>query len=164
MATSSILGGTPAPARPKGTGTDVLGPSDSSDSGSDTLGERPMATGPDDPDNWGAQPSVPGSDTDRFGTGERASATPGQAHEDADILPDRITGPSIEPGDIDSDIDVDTLASGDDPSLGLDAEHADGEGGEDEDEQPGGVADTQGDEIPDPDPVGDPEKDPGDPG
>lgn len=34
----------------------------------------------------------------------------------------------------------------------------------DEDEQPGGVADTQGDEIPDPDPVGDPEKDPADPG
>ena len=35
MATSSILGGTPAPEQSKGRGTDALGPSDSSDSRSD---------------------------------------------------------------------------------------------------------------------------------
>ncbi|UXH80569.1 hypothetical protein [Roseateles amylovorans] len=124
MATSSILGGTTVPERHKGTGTDALGPSDSSDSGSDVSGERAMATGPDDPDNLGAVPSDISSDTDRFGTGERASATPGRRdREDGDILPDSIrTGPSDQL-DFDSDIDVEELASGDDPSAGPDAEH-----------------------------------------
>lgn len=142
MATSSILGGTAAPVHPKGTGTDALGPSDSSDSGSDVQGERVMSTGPDDPDNLGAVPADTGSDTDRFGTGERASATPGtRDRADGDILPDRVAD-DIDAdlavsdadlagdidgdldGDIDAGIDVDQLASGDDPSAGPDAEHA----------------------------------------
>ena len=103
MATSSILGGTPAPAQADGRGTDALGPSDSSDSGSDVMGERPMATGPDDPDNWGAVPSNPGSDSDRFGTGERASATPGGRNDrvDGDISPDRIAEADAVMGEID---------------------------------------------------------------
>ncbi|RZI58434.1 MAG: hypothetical protein EOP37_16145 [Rubrivivax sp.] len=128
MATSSILGGTQAPAQAKGRGTDSLGPSDSSDSGSDISGERQMSTGPDDPDELGATPSNPGSDTDRFGTGERASATPGRDDEAADISPDRVSG-EPSPDDIDASIDVEDLASGDDPSAGPDPEHAD----EDED-------------------------------
>lgn len=133
MATSSILGGTPAPQQADGRGTDALGPSDSSDSGSDVMGERPMATGPDDPDNLGAVPSNPGSDSDRFGTGERASATPGGRNDrvDGDISPDRITEADAVLGEVDDSIDVDELASGDDPSAGPDPEH--------EDEDPDGV-------------------------
>jgi hypothetical protein len=132
MATSSILGGTQAPAQAKGRGTDSLGPSDSSDSGSDISGERQMSTGPDDPDELGATPSNPGSDTDRFGTGERASATPGRDDEAADISPDRVSG-EASPDDIDASIDVDDLASGDDPSAGPDPEHADEDEDVDED-------------------------------
>ena len=124
MATSSILGGVPAPSQSKGRGTDSLGPSDSSDSGSDVLGERSLATGTDDPDELGATPADPSSDTDRFGTGERGSATPGRATDAADILPDRVSrSPAIE--DVDASIDVEDLASGDDPSAGPDPEHED---------------------------------------
>src|SRR5512139_2784267 len=47
MAQSSILGGNAAPSRPRGTGTDLLGPSDSSDTGSDVQGERAFATDTD---------------------------------------------------------------------------------------------------------------------
>jgi len=127
MATSSILGGTPAPSQAKGRGTDALGPSDSSDSGSDVLGERPMATGADDPDEYGAVPADKGSDSDRFGTGERASATPGGRHDrvDGDISPDRIASADVVMGEVDDSIDVDELASGDDPSAGPDPEHDD---------------------------------------
>lgn len=124
MATSPILGGTSAPVHPKGTDADALGPSDSSDSGSDIQHERRMATGPDDPDEFGAVPAEGGSDSDRFGTGERASATPGREREAADISPDRVSS-SPDVDDIDAAIDVEDLASGDDPSLGIDAEHAD---------------------------------------
>lgn len=124
MATSSILGGTPAPEQAKGRGTDALGPSDSSDSGSDVLGERQMSTGADDPDELGATPAEKGSDTDRFGTGERASATPSGEHDAADILPDRVSRrPAAD--EIDASIDVEDLPSGDDPSAGPDPEHAD---------------------------------------
>lgn len=126
MATSSILGGTPAPEQSKGRDTGALGPSDSSDSGSDVSGERRMSTGADDPDELGATPAERGSDTDRFGTGERGSATPGGAQDAADILPDRVSrSPTAD--DIDASIDVEELASGDDPSAGPDPEHDDEE-------------------------------------
>ncbi|MBJ2158609.1 hypothetical protein [Variovorax sp. IB41] len=63
MATSSILGGERAPIEPKGTDEDTLGPSDSSDSGSDAAG-----TG-----------------------GNRAAAEAGlEEPTDSDILPDRV--------------------------------------------------------------------------
>lgn len=62
MATSSILGGERPPIRPKGTDSDSLGPSDSSDSGSDAAG-----------------------------TGDRATAEAGlEEPTNADVLPDRI--------------------------------------------------------------------------
>ena len=43
MATSSILGGEHAPVTPKGTDAESLGPSDSSDSGSDASGDNRAA-------------------------------------------------------------------------------------------------------------------------
>ncbi len=147
MATSPILGGTSAPVHPKGTDADALGPSDSSDSGSDIQHERRMATSPDDPDEFGAVPVDGGSDSDRFGTGERASATPGRDREAADISPDRVSS-SPDVDDIDAAIDVDELASGDDPSLGIDAEHADeGENDDDGEENDGRAASDRADEA-----------------
>ena len=78
MATSSILGGDWAPRRPGGTDVASLGPSDSTDSGSDTRG------GFDDDELT--------SDTDAEGTGERNSVDPRNGPIDADIMPDHIEG------------------------------------------------------------------------
>jgi len=99
MATNSILdGGQAAPRRARGRDIDALGPSDSSDSGSDVHGERPMPTLPDNPGELGALPVESGSDTDASGTGERGSATGVEPRDAADISPDRIgAGPSSPP-------------------------------------------------------------------
>jgi hypothetical protein len=90
MGQSSILGGSSVPARPRGTGTDLLGPSDSSDSGSDVQGERALSTDADD-GGQGAMPAELESDTDARGTGERGPATGRDVRDGADILPDRVT-------------------------------------------------------------------------
>ena len=76
MATSSILGGDWVPKRPSGTDVGSLGPSDSTDSGSD-------ARGAFDDDELS-------SDTDAEGTGERSSVDPRNGRSDVDILPDHI--------------------------------------------------------------------------
>jgi len=77
MATSSLLGidteNLPAPHN--ATGIDSLGPSDASDSGSDSAG---------------AYSDEPGSDTDRFGTGERSSVEQTDGPDAQDILPDHV--------------------------------------------------------------------------
>ena len=73
MAYSSILGGDPAPAQPSGRSSDLLGPSDNSDSGSDALGTDEIH-----------------ADSDGVGTGERGSVFGPDAVEGADIAPDRI--------------------------------------------------------------------------
>lgn len=73
MAYSSILGGDPAPAQPSGRGSDLLGPSDSSDTGSDAIGTQEDH-----------------ADSDGSGTGERGAIYGGDAVEGADIAPDRI--------------------------------------------------------------------------
>lgn len=75
MATSSLLGIDPEniPAGHSSTGIDSLGPSDASDSGSDSAGV------------YSAD-----SDTDRFGTGERSSVEPANPPSDRDILPDHV--------------------------------------------------------------------------
>lgn len=86
MAYSSILGAEKAPVQPGGRDSEALGPSDNSDSGSDTIG-TPEAH----------------ADSDAVGTGERGSVTPGEAEEGADILPDRVVAVSDE---------EDALASG----------------------------------------------------
>ena len=89
MAYSSILGGERAPSQPNGKTAGLLGPSDSSDSGSDAMGEL----GPDQLD----------SDSDRHGTGERASADASDDGRSADILPDQVSlldGDERSPGAI----------------------------------------------------------------
>ncbi|MEO8152533.1 MAG: hypothetical protein ABI605_05640 [Rhizobacter sp.] len=77
MGRSSILGGEHAPTHAKGTDADALGPSDSSDSGSDVQGELDFDEGQ--------------SDSDASGTGERKSAVDGENIQEAkDISPDHI--------------------------------------------------------------------------
>lgn len=73
MAYSSILGADKAPVQPSGRSSDLLGPSDNSDSGSDALG-----TG----ESHG--------DSDSVGTGERGAVSGPDAVEGGDILPDRV--------------------------------------------------------------------------
>lgn len=114
MAQSSILGGSAAPARPPGTGTDLLGPSDSSDSGSDVQGERTLATEAAE-GGTGALPADLDSDTDAAGTGERGSAAGREARDGGDIMPDRIVRSADALDDAES-VDVDDLAV-DDESL-----------------------------------------------
>ena len=113
MATSSILGGERAARQADGKDVDRLGPSDTSDSGSDVQGERPMATGPDNPAEWGAIVTDLASDTDASGTGERASVDGSDVADGADILPDRIVD---DPGllDVDDLPDVDSAVAADD--------------------------------------------------
>lgn len=74
MGHSSILGADFAPSHPSGRGADVLGPSDSSDTGSDAIGTHEVH-----------------EDSDAAGTGERGSGTPDDTREGGDILPDRVT-------------------------------------------------------------------------
>ncbi len=73
MAYSSILGADKAPVQPSGRSSDLLGPSDNSDSGSDALGT-----------------SESHGDSDSFGTGERGAVSGIDAKEGGDILPDRV--------------------------------------------------------------------------
>jgi hypothetical protein len=73
MAYSSILGADIAPQQPGGRDAEALGPSDSSDTGSDTIGTHEAH-----------------ADSDAVGTGERGSVTPGEGREGGDILPDRV--------------------------------------------------------------------------
>lgn len=112
MAYSSILGGERAPVQPSGKGADLLGPSDSSDSGSDSIGEL----GQDDLD----------SDSDRAGTGDRAGVEPQTGVSGADILPDRVVRLGEEDGG--EEVDVDQLADLDAGEDGDDDE-ADGPAG-----------------------------------
>jgi len=73
MAYSSILGGDRAPAQPSGRGSDLLGPSDNSDSGSDAVGTTEVH-----------------ADSDAAGTGERGAVAGRDAREGGDILPDEV--------------------------------------------------------------------------
>lgn len=73
MAYSSIMGADSAPANPGGRDADALGPSDNSDSGSDTVGT-----------------SEAHEDSDSVGTGSRGAVAGPDAREGADILPDRV--------------------------------------------------------------------------
>jgi hypothetical protein len=92
MATSSILGADRAPSQAAGRDVEALGPSDSSDSGSDVQGELDLAppTDLDDTVYGTVQPGL-ASDSDSAGTGERSAALPDEAGREAgDILPDRV--------------------------------------------------------------------------
>src|SRR5215204_5355419 len=119
MATSSILGGDRAPVNPSGRDTDALGPSDSSDSGSDVQGERGFDA-LDDGQIGGDRADLR-SDSDASGTGERGSAVnDSEIVEGADIAPDRIgvvDGSGDDPTRADMDVaDVEALAADDDPA------------------------------------------------
>lgn len=92
MATSSIVGAERAAPQAEGRDVELLGPSDTSDSGSDIQGELDLAS-PEDLDNTlfgNVQPGLD-SNTDSGGTGERGAAlTTEEAREGGDILPDRV--------------------------------------------------------------------------
>lgn len=103
MATSTLLGIDRAAPLAPGRDSDLLGPSDSSDSGSDVAGlGEPDDGGPEAPLDKATANDIerpdtspetvgPGVDSDSHGTGERRSAG-GDAgrREAADISPDRI--------------------------------------------------------------------------
>jgi hypothetical protein len=128
MAQSSILGGQPAPVNPAGRDTDALGPSDSSDSGSDVRGERGFDAL--DPGQVGGDRADLGSDSDALGTGERGSAVHDtDIVEGADIAPDRI---GVFPGAEGGDDRLDDAAATDVGSLAADDEVPD----RDEDAEP----------------------------
>jgi hypothetical protein len=59
----------------------------------------------------GALPISHGSDTDSTGTGERASADPTAASDDADILPDRIGTVPYDVGEVTDAVDDPTSAT-----------------------------------------------------
>jgi hypothetical protein len=126
MANSPLLGGERAAARPKGTDTEALGPSDTSDSGSDITGavgavetdelgfdggsnddvRRAPGAGADigDPDLDGA--------SDSGGTGERAEAGRDTLRQDApDLMPDQIVSIGDEDTGLTGDLDIDELAA-----------------------------------------------------
>jgi hypothetical protein len=96
MAHSSILGADVAPGHPSGRSSEVLGPSDSSDSGSDALGTRELH-----------------EDSDAAGTGERGAVAGGDAREGGDILPDRVRHLSEGEGLPEADPDTEELADTD---------------------------------------------------
>ena len=90
MSQSSILGGDRAPEHAPGRDTETLGPSDTSDSGSDVQGTTRLKTDTPEGAMGGATPIDVDSDTDSMGTGDRAEAVPEGARDGADIGPDRI--------------------------------------------------------------------------
>lgn len=108
MAYSSIMGADTAPGQPSGREAELLGPSDNSDSGSDTIG-----TGEARDDS-----------VDSTQTGDRGAVAGPDAREGADILPDRVVNlaegegfPEADPDgmemtDLDAD-DVEAIADRD---------------------------------------------------
>jgi hypothetical protein len=89
MAYSSIMGADEAPEQPSGRGSDLLGPSDNSDTGSDTVGTHEAH-----------------ADSDSTGTGERASVAQDSFEEGADIMPDRVLGSADDDGFPGTDVDA----------------------------------------------------------
>lgn len=105
MAYSSILGAETAPTLPSGRDAELLGPSDSSDSGSDAMGTSEIH-----------------ADSDASGTGERGSVTPGEGREGGDILPDRIV--NMKDGEVVANDSADTMTDLDPDEIDPDQEAA----------------------------------------
>ena len=131
MATSSSQGGERIAQRPAGTDVDALGPSDSSDSGSDVQHQRRMPTAPDNPAEVGAVPAHPDSTSDAAGTGERAAAV-GDNETDVDApdtMPDRIdTASDIAADELDDlavEVDDEGDAAREDDPLAAEAQRPD---------------------------------------
>ncbi len=128
MSNSSFMGGSEAPTYAPGRDVDALGPSDTSDSGSDIQGETQMPTAPDNAAEWGALTTGGDNDSDALGTGERASATGDAGRDGADILPDRVFDPDAEAaGDDELLAGVDAADLPDDTASGDDDEAIDAE-------------------------------------
>ena len=125
MSHSSILGGDRAPQQATGRDADMLGPSDTSDSGSDIQGATRLKTDTPEGEMGGATPVEIDSDSDSGNTGERAEAVPEGARDGADIAPDRIAGSKDALDSADS-------ISGDDDSIESLADDREDEDGEDE--------------------------------
>ena len=89
MAYSSILGADNAPTQPDGREAELLGPSDNSDSGSDTIGTLEA-----DQDS-----------TDSGGTGDRGAVVGQDPREGSDILPDRVVNLADDEGFPEADPD-----------------------------------------------------------
>ena len=79
-----------------GKDADALGPSDSSDSGSDVQGELSLQGEGDHADELGSLIVDTASDSDTSGTGERASATGRDEPDGLDVLPDHLIGAAGE--------------------------------------------------------------------
>ena len=92
MTKSSFLGGERAAQRAPGKDIDALGPSDSSDSGSDVQGEFSLRSEGEHAYERGSLVVNTANDSDSSGTGERASATGRDLPDGADIMPDHLTG------------------------------------------------------------------------
>jgi hypothetical protein len=91
MAYSSILGADPAPQQPSGREAELLGPSDNSDSGSDTIGTHEAH-----------------ADSDSRGTGERGAVAGPDQREGGDILPDRVV--NLSAGEVSPESDAEAEA------------------------------------------------------
>jgi hypothetical protein len=108
MAYSSILGGEIAPQEPGGREAELLGPSDNTDSGSDTIGTIEQHE----------------ESTDGFGTGARGAVFGPDAEIGADIKPDRVV--SLADGDGFPEADPDgmemTDLDSDDPEASADGD------------------------------------------
>lgn len=121
MARSSIYGADRAPTEAPGRDVEALGPSDSSDSGSDVQGELDLAppVDLDQPVFGTVQPGLE-SGSDAAGTGERGAALPDEAAEDgADIMPDDVRSLSEEAEDsedvsIEAELELAELTDADD--------------------------------------------------
>lgn len=132
MARNSILGTSHAPHHAAGRDADLLGPSDSSDSGADIQGQLHLETDEDFDSRAaaisGAGNTDPHADSDMAGTGERASAAPEHVDEAADVSPDRVVLPAQEALDSSPE-----LVSLDDPeAVDIDGLMADEEDSEEE--------------------------------
>ena len=126
MAQSSITGGERAPRQAEGRSADVLGPSDTSDSGSDIQGATRLKTDAEEGELGGATPVSNDSDSDSMGTGERAEAVPEGARDGADISPDRIASSKDA---LDS---AESITGNDDSIEGLADDSSDDESDEDD--------------------------------
>jgi hypothetical protein len=105
MAYSSILGADSAPTQPEGRDSHALGPSDNSDSGSDTVGTAEAH-----------------ADSDAVGTGERGAVNPDvEGREGADILPDHVVELTEQEQVLASQPDLDDLTDLDANDAGADA-------------------------------------------
>ncbi len=126
MATSSILGGNRAAKQAQGRDVDALGPSDSSDSGSDVQGAFELDDDDQFDTNAGARQTGLDSDSDAAGTGERGAARlDEEAESGSDIAPDRVQTLEADTAPLEGlEADLGELAADEDDGTDTDIERA----------------------------------------